>query len=554
MKNYAEGVGFKSDTEMFGLFSTLIKVQSFENKRFERLKEKHVGLKKKAKAKNSFAEQFIKETKFINTVLLKQNQIFFLSLLLTRNILGVLNDLETEDIHQWKAIQLQVHNYLKLIVVNLDRNDQALILLTLEVISEIVQRFGIPKDIKETYLSLRLQRFFERLVYLTPYLIFAQLFVRGAFSQAELQYVVPSVLTPTNDRFFRDNISNLASLISANSSVKDTLIEKEYYLGIMQMYLTLVEKKVAKSVNSFEKFDLMRALINSMINLANNNEQANRMITNPLFKKLLKFAFETKDIGLLKLVNNVTAFCDPSLTIEVMKDRVLLIRDIAEELAASPKQHRAPLFEIVCILSNCCLGDKWKGFLSKKLLQFINACLQSVDGPLRLQCTLLVAQLCRDDKTSEIMAKHDTYNIIFGTLEAVKDREELFQRLFVAYQLVLSDFKLDGYLRAICELIEDFLENEFAQRNVRVVSFLNELLFILQVKMNAEPIIQNLVIKRSQIYNAEWEARCGIDEYSGRPQFDDPYYVDYMQGADVYADGMEYEYAPDEDDYDDYLN
>lgn len=496
MKNYAESVGFKTDTEMFGLFSSLIKIQSFENKRFERLKEKHVGLKKKAKTKNSFAEQFIKETKFINTVLLKQNQIFYISLLLTRNILGVLNDVETEDIHQWRAIQAQIHSYLKLIVFNLDRNDQALILLTLEVVSEIVQRFGIPKDIKQTYLSLRLQRFFENLVYMTPYLIFAQLFVRGAFSQAELQYVVPSVLTPTNDRFFRDNISNLVSLISANTSVKETLIEKEYFLGIMQMYLTLVEKKVAKSVNNFEKFDLMRALINSLINLANHNEQANKMITNPLFKKLLKFAFETKDIGLLKLVNNVTAFCDPALTVDTMKERVLLIREIAEEMIGNIKQNRQPLFEVICILSNCCLGDKWKGFLSKKLLQFINAILQSADGPMRLQCILLVAQLCRDEKTSEIMAKHETFSLIFGGISAKKDREELFQRLFVAYQLVLMDFKLDAYMRPICELIEDFMENEFAQRNIRVVSFLNELLFILQVKLKDEPIIQALVIKR----------------------------------------------------------
>ena len=51
----------------------------------------------------------------------------------------------------------------------------------------------------------------------------------------------------------------------------------------------------------------------------------------------------------------------------------------------------------------------------------------------------------------------------------------------------------------------------------------------------------------------EWEAKCGIDEYGNKPQFDDPYYVDYMQGADAYADGMEYEYAPEDDDYDDDL-
>jgi hypothetical protein len=532
---------------MFGLFGTIIKIQAFENKRFDRLKEKHAGYKKKAKAKTSFAEQYVKETKFINTVIVKQNQIFYLALVLTRNILGVLNDLETDDTDQWKAIQVQVHNFLKLIVFNLDRNDQALILLTLEVISEIVQRFGIPPDLKSTYLSLRLQRFFESLVYLAPYLVFAQLFVRSAFSKAELQLVVPSVLASTNDRYFRDNISHLVSLISANQSVKETLIDKEYYLGIMQLYLTLVEKKVAKGVNRFEKFDLMRALINSLINLANQPEQADKMISNPLFKKLLQFAFDTKDVGLLKLVNNVTAFCSPALT-SCMKERVLLIRDLLLDLDL--QQHRQQLFEGIAILSNCCLANDWEGFLNKKFLQLMNQLLQGIDGPLRLQTTLLVAQLCRDDKTAGILAKHDTLALVFGTIDAVKDREERFQKLFVAYQLILMNFRMDSYLRDVCGLVEDFLHNEFAERNVRVVSFLNELLFILQVKHADDPEIQSLVVKRSQIYNEEWEARCGITEYADRPQFGG------MQGydeAEMFADGMDYGYDDDDAEYlDDY--
>lgn len=493
IKNYSETVGFKSEEEMFGLFSTLIRIQGFENKRFEKLKEKHEGMKKKSKVKMSFAEQFVKETKFINIIIAKQNQIFYLSLILARSILGLFNEIETDNVDQWKAIQNQVHKYFKLIIVNLDRNDQALILMTLEVVSEIVQRFGVPKDTKETYLSLRLQRFFESLVYLSPYLIFAQLFVRGAFSKAELQHVVPSILASTNDRFFRDNISNLVSLISANNSVKETLVEKEYYLGIMQMYLMLVEKKVAKGVNKFEKFDLMRALINSLINLASHTDEANKMIVNPLFKKLLKHAFETKDVGLLKLVNNVTAFCDPSLTVS-MKERVLLIRDIVLEM--DPVQNRQQIFEAVSILSNCCLAKDWEGFLNKKFLQLVNGMLQGIDGPLRLQATLLVAQLCRDDKTAAIMAKHDTMNLIFATIRAVQDREELFQKLYVSYQLILMDFKVDPFLRDICTLIDNFLENEFAQRNIRVVSFLNELLFILQVKYKDDPEIQGLVIRR----------------------------------------------------------
>lgn len=545
-KNYAETVGFKSEQEMFGLFSTILKIQAFENTRFERLKEKHQGYKKKVKAKASFAEQYVKETKFFNTVIAKQNQIFYLSLVLTRNILGVLNDLETEDIGQWKAIQAQVQHFLKLIVINLDRNDQALILLTLEVISEIVQRFGVPQDIKTTYLSLRLQRFFESLVYLSPYLIFAQLFVRGAFSKAELQFVVPSVLASTNDRFFRDNISNLVSLISASQSVKETLIDKEYYLGIMQLYLTLVEKKVVKGVNRFEKFDLMRALVNSLINLANHTEQANKMIVNPLFKKLLQFAFDTKDVGLLKLVNNVTAFCDPSLTV-CMKERTLLIRDILLEMDI--KEHRQQLFEGISILSNCCLAKDWEGFLNKKFLQLLNNLLQGIDGPLRLQATLLVAQLCRDEKTANIMAKHDTLALVFDTIDAVKDREERFQKLFVAYQLILMNFKMDSYIREICSLIDDFLNNEFAERKIRVVSFLNELLFILQVKHQDDAEIQALVVKRSQIYNEEWEARCGIADYEGRPQMEAAYYGYEMDNPEMMAEDLDYGYDDDEEDY-----
>ena len=62
--------------------------------------------------------------------------------------------------------------------------------------------------------------------------------------------------------------------------------------------------------------------------------------------------------------------------------------------------------------------------------------------------------------------------------------------------MILMDFKVDPYLREICTLIDNFLENEFAQRNIRVVSFLNELLFILQVKYKEDPEIQGLVIRR----------------------------------------------------------
>lgn len=488
--------GFKSEEEMFGLFSSLIKIQAFENKRFERLRETHQNLKKKLKIKSSLAAEVLKETRFMNTVLAKQNQIFYLSLVIAQEIIASMLEFAGENEQQVLSIQAQMHTYLKHIVYNLDRNDQALILMTLEMISGIVQHVGVPKDVKSTYLSLRLQRFFDSLVYLTPYLIFAQLFVRNAFSEAELRFVVPSILGSTTDRFMRDNKSNLISLLSADTSVKQTIVEKEWFLGIMGMYLSLVEKKVAKGQSKFEKFDLMRALINSLINLANLPEQADIMITNPLFMKLLQYAFETKDIGLLKLVNNVTHFCEPSHT-KCMKERVLSIKEIIQALPGGfNKANRPVLFELIGILSNCCLGDEWEGFFTRSFAELINTILVSEDDPLRLQTILLVAQLVRNDKAAINLQKVGTFKLIFDNISEKDDREELFQKLFVAYQLLLTNFKIDPFMDSVLALVQNFLDKEFNNKNVRVVSFINELLFILQVKYKDNPDIDVLVIRR----------------------------------------------------------
>jgi hypothetical protein len=209
---------------------------------------------------------------------------------------------------------------------------------------------------------------------------------------------------------------------------------------------------------------------------------------------MLHFAFETKDLGLLKLVNNVTYFCDPELT-DIMKDKILLIRDYIEEIPALNKQTRPALYEMISILSNCCLGDKWEGFLSKNLLQLLHSLIQSDDGPLRMQAILLVSQLCRNEKTSNIMHKKGTYELVLSNLTEIEDREEHFQRLFFTYQLVLSGFPIEPYLPRICMLIKSFLEMEFAERNIRVVSFLNEYLFILQVKCKNSDI-EALVLRR----------------------------------------------------------
>ena len=196
--------------------------------------------------------------------------------------------------------------------------------------------------------------------------------MKGGFSEAELKIVVPSLLAPSNDKYLRMNKTNLISLISADTSIKKTIFEQEYYLGIMSMYLGLAEKKIAKGIMSFDKFDIMRSFINSMINLCNLPEQANAAILSPIFKTIIQKAFETKDLGLLKLVNNITRFCEPAHT-KKMKDRVLNIRDIIDALPGGlNRQNRPIIYEMISILSNCCLSDDWEGFLSKNLLLLIN--------------------------------------------------------------------------------------------------------------------------------------------------------------------------------------
>ena len=109
-----------------------------------------------------------------------------------------------------------------------------------------------------------------------------------------------------------------------------------------------------------------------MINLCNLPEQANAAILSPIFKTIIQKAFETKDLGLLKLVNNITRFCEPAHT-KKMKDRVLNIRDIIDALPGGlNRQNRPIIYEMISILSNCCLNDDWEGFLSKNLLLLIN--------------------------------------------------------------------------------------------------------------------------------------------------------------------------------------
>lgn len=498
---YGEETGDSEKLQtILNLMDILNKIQKFENRRFKRMWDKHTDLKKKSKLKPAYMEKYIKETRHLKTVMAKQNQTFCISLAFVIDMLKIITVVSEEELEEIlkgsvEKIVNYMLTYLKLIVPNIDRKEQTLILLTLKTISEIVNLFGVPDDFSDTYFSLRLMRFFENQVYLTPYLIFAQMYNEGAFSEAELKWVTPSILTPTSDKYFRDNTSNLVSLISGNSAVKETLIEKEYFLGILKLYLKTVEIKMNKGEKDFSRYDLMRSLCNSMMNLANHPGQANLMISNVLFKKLLQYAFDTKDIGLLKVVNNVTRFCDPEHT-KNFEEKALLIRDALLEIIPLTEETRDQAFEMMGILSNFCLGANWEGFLTKKILSFFNQQLRAPDGPMRLQTILLLSQIVQNEKIARLCDEYGTLKILFEDHSPTMDREELFQRLFVAYQLTLSGFSIEKYLLWVCNIIRSFLLDEFQDRVLPVVSFLNEFLFILQVKFKHHSDVEELVVKR----------------------------------------------------------
>ena len=101
-----------------------------------------------------------------------------------------------------------------------------------------------------------------------------------------------------------------------------------------------------------------------MLNLSSDPYEAKSLMMNSLFSKhILPIGFETLDSGLLKIINNVTYFCPPELTLK-MEKTVVQIRPILNSLFYEEKcQNMLAISEILSILSNCCLGEKYDNFL-----------------------------------------------------------------------------------------------------------------------------------------------------------------------------------------------
>ena len=82
----------------------------------------------------------------------------------------------------------------------------------------------------------------------------------------------------------------------------------------------------------------------------------------------------------------------------------------------------------------------------------------------------------------------------------------------MVYQLAMNDINIQPIYPDALYLIDSFIENEFRERNIKVVSFLNELMTVLLVKFRT-PELEGLFYKRFHLANFEWERSCKIEEW-----------------------------------------
>jgi hypothetical protein len=144
-------------------------------------------------------------------------------------------------------------------------------------------------------------------------LLLAHVFTFNVLSDEEIRILIPSILGKTEDKNIRVNTMNILSLMSSHQTVKECLRESEYDLGIFNMLNKLIATREKANLTCFTKKDLHRSLVNILLNLSNDSEEANMLAQNPLLKNIVQAALETLDIGLLKIVNNITFFCSATL-------------------------------------------------------------------------------------------------------------------------------------------------------------------------------------------------------------------------------------------------
>jgi hypothetical protein len=94
------------------------------------------------------------------------------------------------------------------------------------------------------------------------------------------------------------------------------------------------------------------------------------------------------------------------------------------------------------------------------------------DDHLRLQSILLVARLCTETRSAKMMMKNQLISrIMIDGNDNPYNREESFQKLYMVYQLAMSDINIKPIYKETLYLIDSFIDHEFKDRNPRVVTF-----------------------------------------------------------------------------------
>ena len=209
------------------------------------------------------------------------------------------------------------------------------------------------------------------------------------------------------------------------------------------MVKRVVETKLAKGATVFTKSPLQRSLMNILLNLSAESREANYLMDgkpelklkngNPLFKKIIKIAIETLDIGLLKVVNNATYFCKPEYTKNIMKGAVLPIRDAITRLVNEEQlQNPQAVFELLSILGNCVLEELWEGFMDKTFFVVLTQLITYPHPNIKLQSIILVGQLSQNSELAQLFKKKAVYGHIIQEFNK-ENREQCFQFLYVMY-------------------------------------------------------------------------------------------------------------------------
>ena len=233
-----------------------------------------------------------------------------------------------------------------------------------------------------------------------------------------------------------------------------------------------------------------------------------------------------------------------------MKKGIEYIRENIVQFHGDPEKHLVNC-ELISILSNLQMGEDWKDFMTKDFLRVVNDNLKSEDELIRINTIQLMAQLATDDKIAEIFLVKGLIKRMVMSFQVQYNREESFQKLFVIYNLIVIDKDITEIYDELLYIIDSFLEEEYRQRNVQVVSLLNEMMTLLYVKNQGDQELHRLFDKRFHIYNEEWERATKIEDWLVKMQEQNDFEM-VQQGRveDFMPDAYnEDEYYDDEDDY-----